>query len=142
MRLKVAALGTVLLCILSVAGAQAEKHARPIYRCQIDGITTFSDRACGDAIEVYKLEFDNAAQPLTKADTRPAAASSTSAPSRKAAPPKEVPKARAADNCGRITETIENIESRLRAGYRAREGEQLNARLAQAKERRKAQKCR
>ena len=62
MRLKVAALGTVLLCMLSVAGAQAEKHARPIYRCQIDGITTFSDRACGDAIEVYKLEFDNAAQ--------------------------------------------------------------------------------
>jgi len=132
----------VLMTSTSAAAESSKAAGRPIYRCQIDGVTTFSDRACGDTIEVYKLEMDNAAQPVRKAETPPRAAGPKVPPPKRRAQPQEAAKARSDESCARLNATLENLKSRLRAGYTAKEGEQLNARLAEAEERRRVQKCR
>src|SRR5262245_36882327 len=118
---------TVLVLMTRVpADADSSKAAgRPIYRCQIDGVTTFSDRACGETIEVYKLEMDNAVQPLRKTETAARAATPKAAPqTRRAQPqntkPEKVSSARSAGACARLNETVENLKSRLRAGYSAK----------------------
>jgi hypothetical protein len=133
---------TVLVLMISVpVEAESSKAAgRPIYRCQIDGVTTFSDRACGETIELYKLEMDNAAQPVRKTET-PQAARPKVSPPKRLAKPQEPSKTRSEETCARLNETLENLKSRLRAGYSAKEGEQLHARLARAEDRRRAQKC-
>jgi hypothetical protein len=138
----VARLAGAIFAVTAAYAADAPQPVhRPIYRCELNGVITFSDRACGDTIEVYKLEFDNAehARAPEKAPAKPRlmAAQPTV---RKVAEPKQT--ASHQEACERMDDSARKIRSQMRAGYDAKEGNRLRERLAQVQERRRAQKCR
>src|SRR5262245_4773342 len=56
----VLSLGALLLT------ADAAAVERAIYRCTLAGVTTFSDRPCGDAIVVHSLDVPVIREPVTE----------------------------------------------------------------------------
>jgi hypothetical protein len=140
-----------VLC-LALPAAQADA-SRTIYRCEIAGVITFSDRPCGSKIQAYEPEPGafNSYEPLPSAPpprgdakvkpkveprdeaTRRAAAARSKADARAA---------RQAAECDRIADSLRDIRSRMRSGYSAEEGEQLEARQAKLQARRRAARCR
>ena len=131
-----------VLAVTAAYGADAPKPGhRQIYRCELNGVLTFSDKACGGTIEVYKMEFDNAEQGKAS-EGSPGKARSAAAPppARTVADSKQTVSHR--QECERMDESVRRIRSQMRAGYDAKEGDRLRERLAQVQERRRAQKCR
>ena len=53
--------GAVFAVTAAYAADAPKPGHRPIYRCELNGVLTFSDKACGGTIEVYKLARQGAA---------------------------------------------------------------------------------
>jgi hypothetical protein len=137
-----AAVALVAMQPVDSHAAEANKSGhRPIYRCKVNGVTTFSDRACGDTIEPYRMEFDNATQ-ASRPGKHPESKARQEAAPRPARKPVEPssPGSRQ-EACERLDQDLRKIRSQMRAGYSVKEGERLKGRLAGIQERRKAQKC-
>lgn len=130
---------------------ESQAHSRSIFRCEIAGVRTFSDRPCGSAVRSPTAEPDtvelgtlNILESRAVATASPAAKSGkpsaprASAAARRSAAAAQVPKA---DACGRIQQSLRKITSKMRTGYTAKEGERLRERRKDLEEKRRAQRC-
>lgn len=133
----------------SVDGSRpsAPPNTRTIFRCEIAGVRTFSDRPCGSApatgpgtIELGPLNILESS--TAAAVSSPAKAKKTSTP-RTAASQRSVAAGAAAKAgaCGRIQQSLRKITSKMRAGYTAKEGERLRERKKDLEEKGRAQRC-
>jgi hypothetical protein len=110
----------------------------PIYRCVVNGVTTFSDRACGQSVT-----------PVTLDDSR--ISTFTPVPSAMIAPGKQAKRrARPAGNsdqterknaCASIRSSLKKVDDQMRSGYSAKEGVRLDARKRDLRQRERALKC-
>lgn len=133
--------------VLALAGAHAAANSadsagRPIYRCHSGGATTFSDRPCDAAAEIY--------QSATPVNSYEAPKSVSPARGGTAARPRvdtrfdreSASRAKLQEKCRRIQQSLRDLRSKMRAGYTAREGERLRERQTTLEEQRRAAKCR
>lgn len=138
-------------------GAQAPPAGtHTIFRCEIAGVPTFSDRPCASAVQFPTAESASV-EPDTvelgtinilKSPTAVAASPSTSAakqlpPRTTAASQRSTAASRnsKADACGRIEQSLRKIASKMRSGYRAKEGERLRQRKEELEQKRQARRC-
>jgi hypothetical protein len=122
-------------------GSGAASGARQIYRCEVAGVATFSDRPCGSVVQPYEagaglsvLE-SSAPEPSSKAvpHGRSAPASGVAAPEAAAAARAEV--------CRRLQQSLRKIAGQMRAGYKAKQGERLREQRRELQAKRRAQRC-
>lgn len=114
-----------------------------VYRCTVDGVTTYSDRPCAPEAVPYQPDSGR----VSTYDPPPA--SQTPAP---AQPPRKSPtrrrgagdadQGRHAAACDRIRNSLRDVAARMRAGYDVKQGERLRERKAKLEQQRRAQKCR
>jgi hypothetical protein len=137
-------LSILLFTVCLVSGA-ADSADRTIYRCVLAGVTTFSDRPCGDSIEVHSLEVPTAAvgamgpPPVLNGPARRQARSTKAKPSDH--PPVDH-RDRQVTECKRLDAQLRQVAARMRAGYKARVGERLRAQQRVARARRRELRCR
>lgn len=114
-----------------------------VFRCTMDGVTTFSDRPCGTDAEAY--ESDGAR--ISTFQAPPVTATSKSSPKRRAIESKRknasiaIAQAKHAERCARIERSLRDIRSKMRAGYGAKQGERLNERHRKLTAQRREQRC-
>jgi hypothetical protein len=128
---------------------RAHSADRTIYRCVLAGVTTFSDRPCGESIEVHSLESSATSTPAVP---RSGATASVSELPQAVAKPVRAPAAGQANSanhkdsrareCVRLDVELRRLRARMRAGYRAAEGERLRERQRTANARRRELTCR
>lgn len=129
--------------LVAVGWAGAVHAAGPvsatIYRCTQNGITVYSDIACSGLDGATKVEV-RAANGYTPA----VVANQT----RKAAAPAKIARRTPAVNddvrrnkCQSLQRSLDQVHSKMRAGYRVREGERLRDREAQLDERLRQERC-
>jgi hypothetical protein len=131
---------TALMVSLQVAGASA---ASPIFRCEVSGVTTFSDRPCSaesteyvpDDQRVSTVTVEHAAAPT---QTRPARRAERSAPSKSSIAADQL---KHKEECARIDRSLGEIRSKMRAGYDGKEGERLRERQRKLTLDRRGKKC-
>lgn len=134
---------TSLVCAAQSSPALAA--ARQIYRCEIAGVATFSDRPCGTAAHPY--DVDPSRVSLLEASVPPGADKAASVgPSagHRAALPRQDDMAATdakAEVCRRLQRSLTRIASRMRAGYTARTGERLKAQRRELQAKRRARRC-
>lgn len=126
----------------AVAVASAAYADDPIFRCKVDGVTTFSDRPCGNESTSYSPATERVstyeAPPVSKDAVR-----AVKKPKKRVARSSIAEDQRKhAEECRRIEASLREIRSKQRAGYSAKEGERLKARVQILNERRKAKRCR
>lgn len=134
-----------LVLLASIGGVcetvAAERSAAAVYRCHINGVLTFTDRPCGPVAELHELDtsqintFEASALPKTP---RPAAGK----PKRKQnRPAQAIDPAKRAQTCERLTQSLKEVRSKMRAGYKASEGERLKERQAKLKSQLRLARC-
>jgi hypothetical protein len=111
---------------------------RVIYRCEIDGLVTFSDRPCSPAATIYQPDSMNTYE------APPSLPASREQPAPRI-PKKDVPPAadlaKHKQTCERLAQDLKYIRSKLRAGYKASEGEKLKARQERVKSQLRMARC-
>jgi hypothetical protein len=117
-----ARLGWCVLALWAVSPVMASDRA--IYRCEIDGQLTFSDRPCSPAAKTYELDAKNAntyqAPPLQQ----------PSPPALRKAPATQNAIAdlkKHKETCERLALRLKEVRSKQRTGYTAEQGERLKA---------------
>lgn len=132
--------------VLEPVKPRAQPTSRLVYSCVAPGLVTFSDRPCGPLPEVRELKVSapapaatGAAPELGKA-TEPAAAGRRNAPGRENADPDGGGTEDAA-TCQKLQATLDNLDSRMRTGYSAREAARLWERWREAKVRLREANC-
>ena len=136
-----------LLLAASLAAFPAHAADRTIYRCVLAGISTFSDRPCGDSIEAHSLDVpDVPAAVNSEVRTASVPEPSRVTPKRARAPSRDAnlpnQKDSRAKDCVRLDVELRRLSARMRAGYSAAEGERLRERQRMARERRRDLQCR
>jgi hypothetical protein len=136
----VLAIATTVYCATTLAQTQP---GRTLYRCTVDGVTTFSDRPCAADASVYEPDTSR----VSTYDPPPVTRSTAPAESRRAAPARQrassgQDQVRHAAACERLRDALKGVAARMRAGYNAKQGEQLRERKAKLDQQRRAQKCR
>jgi hypothetical protein len=114
-----------------------------IYRCEVDGVTTYQDRPCDRDSVQYEPDaarVSSYAPPAAAADPVNAARK----PRRRPVAGASIAQAQAkrAEECRRIAASLQEIKAKTRAGYNAKEGERMRARKAKLDDRRRAHRCR
>lgn len=130
-----------LVCCLGVCPERtfaAESHA--IYRCEQNGVLTFSDQPCGRTAELHESSgFATNTYEAPLAHTQPPSpgvSRSGAKPTQRAAKPKQ-----REDSCARLEAALKKIRSTMRSGYSAAEGERLKERQAQLRARQRQARC-
>jgi hypothetical protein len=114
-----------------------------IYRCAVEGVTVFADRPCQPTAAAYEPDTSR----VTTYSPPPVSPTTSTAPQARS---KRVrardsageEQARRAAVCERVRSGLKDVAARMRAGYNARQGEQLRERKARLEAQRRAQKCR
>lgn len=139
--MKVAMLGMALLTLgltLVVLG-----ESPTIYRCDNNGAAIYSDRPCAADAVVHENDGSRvtvyAAPPSTGAV--PSRSSKPAAHKAKSARPAGVGLAQRRAQCAKLDQALRDVRTKMRTGYRVKEGERLKARQQQLSERRRSQKC-
>jgi hypothetical protein len=141
--------GVEFLCavlLLTGAGLLAERQqaladAVSIYKCEVGGVLTFSDRPCSSEAELHELDETAVntyeAPPVTPSTSKPSAAA------RKRTPPRHTDSQqdKRAETCTRVGRSMKEVRSKMRAGYSAKEGERLRERLAKLKDQQREYRC-
>ena len=132
--------------VLEPVKPRTQPTTRLVYSCVAPGLVTFSDRPCGPLPEVRELKVSTpapaaagAALELGKA-REPAAAGRRNAPGRENADPDDGGTEDAAI-CQKLQATLDNLDSRMRTGYSAREAGRLWERWREAKVRLREANC-
>lgn len=139
--------GCWMLALLALvwghATAQAT-NARAIYRCEIEGVLTFSDRPCdpqaqlheldGSALNVFDPPAASAAPPRARSRPKAATRSSGNLANGEAQKRKQ--------RCERLAQALKDVRARQRTGYRAGAGERLREREAKLKSELRLAQCR
>lgn len=143
-RIPIEALIAVALAL--VLGCSDPSLAAPalVYQCERDGVRVYSDRPCGADARPQRVHFNHvetiavANSPVSKAKqtsrTPPSPAAATPRPATTAARSK-------ATQCHRIQDDIDAVDTRMRLGYRGKEGVKLQARRDAATGRYRALRC-
>ncbi|MDY0064872.1 MAG: DUF4124 domain-containing protein [Steroidobacteraceae bacterium] len=119
-----------------------------IYRCVVAGVSTFSDRPCGDRSTIHQPGAAAVSTYQPPAATPTDDAGRSSASRRRArerasgarADIESAARARKLEECRRIEASLREIRSRMRAGYSASEGERLRTRQSKLNGQRR-EKC-
>ena len=117
------ALSSIALCIALPTLADT----RAIYRCEVNGVPVFSDRPCAPA--AVEVELDPTA--MNSYEPPPASAARPTKKSREVSRRAEDPVAtlqKRKETCERLGQRLRDIRSKMRAGYKASEGEKLKER--------------
>jgi len=137
--------GNLCIGLLVLAFTETAVAGRPtIYRCGADP-AVYSDRPCGAAaslhtsddsrVTVYEAPpaTEQASTPVQKKSARPRLKAS-----RKAAAGHEQRQAK----CNKLDQSLRDVRTKMRTGYRVGEGERLKARQRRLTEQRRTEKCR
>lgn len=142
----------VLVFILSTTFAMfgwaqsAYAGGKTIFRCELDGVPTYSDRPCAAAAEPYALDENVSAREAAE----PPASSNSVHPERRAGSgaiegraPSESKSAMAkrARTCARLAQALKDIRAKYRAGYTATQGERLKKRQEMLKSKLRNAQC-
>ena len=122
------------------AAPGATRRHRAVFVCEDGGVPEYSDRPCAIAGPSRAIVFETPAAgaafvtspPVPRASTRPA-------PARAA--PQPVPREAGASRCESLERQLGEVNSRMRAGYSAREAARLWQRWRNLKERLHAARC-
>lgn len=123
------------------APAQTPPAGRAVYRCTVAGVTTFSDRPCAPQAVLYEPDSSRISTynpPLVPPAAALRSQTRTKTPRRSIAEDQ----VRHAADCERIRDSLKDLAARMRAGYSAKQGEQLRGRKAKLEQQRRARKCR
>lgn len=131
---------TALIVSLHVVSASA---ASPIFRCEVSGVTTFSDRPCAadsseyvpDDQRVSTVKAEHVSAPT---QTRPVTRRKSSVPGKGSIAADQL---KHKEECARIDRSLGEIRSKMRAGYDAQEGERLRERQRKLTLDRRGKKC-
>jgi hypothetical protein len=143
-RIPIEALIAVALAL--VLGCSGPSLAAPalVYQCERDGVRVFSDRPCGTDARPQPVQVDQSAThavatpPASKAKQAARASPAHAAP----APTAATTGARSkAAQCHGIQDDIDALDTRMRLGYRGKQGVKLQARRDAATERYRALRC-
>lgn len=118
----------------------ATRRQRAVFVCADGGVPVYSDRPCATASPSRALVFDAPASgavfvtspPKPRASTRPVPAGGA---------PQPVPRDARASRCESLERQLSDVNSRMRAGYSAREAARLWQRWRGLKERLHAARC-
>lgn len=128
----------------SVQAADAPATARAIYRCSANGVTTFSDTPCAADAQVYDVDTSRISTYSPEAVTVPKTAA-IKAGTRPVRARKEgsiaADQARHAAECAKLSDSLRELRATLRAGYGAKQGEQLRARQKKLENKRRTAHC-
>ena len=132
----------VIALIVSSYAASAIA-ASPIYRCEVSGVTTFSDRPCSAESSVYVPDDQRVSTVKVEgvpspALTRPTARSQAHAPGKGSIATDQL---KHKEDCARIDRSLGDIRSKMRAGYDAKQGERLRERQRKLTLDRREKKC-
>jgi hypothetical protein len=125
---------------LPLNGQKAAADAVSIYKCEVGGVLTFSDRPCGPQAELHQLDdavvntYD--APPVVPRTSKPKAAAKQSTSHRA-----DSHQAKRAETCARVGRSMKEVRSKMRSGYSAKEGERLRERLAKLKDQQRGSRC-
>ena len=122
------------------AAPGATRRHRAVFVCEDGGVPEYADRPCAIAGPSRAIVFETPATgaafvtspPVPRASTRPAPARSA---------PQPVPRAADASRCESLERQLDQMNSRMRAGYSAREAARLWQRWRGLKERLHAARC-
>jgi len=128
---------------LQIVAAQFAIIVVAVYRCTVHDVTVFSDRPCEPDAATYEADTSRvstysppppspATKPVPQPRARPSRAPATAGSDQ----------ARHAADCERLGNALKDVAARMRAGYNARQGEQLRERKARLEGQRRAKKCR
>jgi hypothetical protein len=134
----------LLIASLLVQTTVAALGEGKIFRCVEQGTVTFRDTPCADSRSSEEVTLP----PVNSF----AATKSTGASAARTDKPASVrsdneasiaeEQKRARQQCERLSEQIAAIETKLRAGYTAKQGEQLRERLRELERRKRSERCR
>jgi hypothetical protein len=134
-----------LVYLALVAWSVAASSNSTVYRCEAEGVITFSDRPCDASAREYTPDS-------SRISTYDAPAVPESAPGLKQKKPRKPhesargaaanSQAKRAAACDKIRNALKDIRARMRAGYSAREGERLREREQTLRARWRTDKCR
>ena len=128
--------------MLSHSAAQLALAVVAVYRCTVQDVTVFSDRPCEPDAARYEPDTSRvstySSPPSSPVPQPPASRTRHVRPSAAAG----AGQARHADECERIRTALKEVAARMRAGYGAKEGEQLRERKAKLEGQRRTKKCR
>lgn len=123
----------------------AEHVGRTIFKCKVDGVTTFSDLPCGQDAQSQSLDpaaINTYAPPArlagAGAQERPPPSTSNKPPK----PPREDrSEAKRKESCARYARSLKEIRSKLRSGYTVQEGERLRVRAEKLRSSQRQERC-
>jgi hypothetical protein len=140
MRAIACVISAAAVCAVSVCPSIASADSsRAIFRCELNGVPTFSDRPCAAASSRYEPDpiatntYDPPPiRPSPPAPVKPSSAKPTS-PAADSSNHKET--------CERLARGLKETRSKLRAGYKAGEGERIKERQARLKSQLRQARC-
>ena len=144
------ALISLLIAYAILAEGPSKQELRPgkaqtIYRCQIAGVGTFSDRPCGDSIEQYDAGLsrlsilDSPAVPARTSERKSERAPRS--PRNRTDDAEDAAQAKKAAACRSSHDSLHKISEHMRAGYSAKQGERLRTRKKDLEEKRRTLGC-
>lgn len=118
-------------------------RADTIYRCERDGVTTFSDRPCGADAQTYEPDMSRVSEYEAVPAAFTARVQSKSAPEKhpRSEPSIAEMQAKHAAECRRIHESLGAVRDKMRAGYNAKQGERLKERERKLNQSRREKRC-
>ena len=126
-----------------IVAAQLAFAVVSVSRCTVEDVTVFSDRPCEPAAARYEPDTSRvstysppAPGPSPQATPEPRTRRGRASAAASADP------VRHATDCERLHTSLKQVAARMRAGYNAKQGEQLRERKAKLEAQRRASKCR
>jgi hypothetical protein len=126
-----------------IVAAQLAFAAVAVYRCTVQDVTVFSDRPCEPAAARYEPDTSRVSTytPPAPGPSPPAIPEPRTRRGR-ASTAASADQVRHATDCARLRTSLKEVAARMRAGYDAKQGEQLRERKAKLEAQRRARKCR
>jgi hypothetical protein len=120
--------------------------SHPIYRCELNGGIVFSDRPCGPDTQTVQVAVPASNSYHDETYDRRSTRASTKQQSHVVRIPRDgdsiaQEQLRAKLRCQRLTDQLETIEYKLRAGYTAQQGERLRERQRELERKRRTERC-
>lgn len=145
-RIPLEAIAAVALALVLGCSDSALAAGVIVYQCSDDGVRVFSDRPCGAHARPQRVESVRAAATAAAAAVPTPGTPIAPAPQRRTTPhsaPRPnatTPRSKAAQ-CHGLQDDIDAIDTRMRLGYRGKEGTKLQARREAAVERYRTLRC-
>ena len=133
--------------VLEPVKQRAQPTRRLVYSCVVPGLVTFSDRPCGPVPEVRELHVHEPPPAAAGASQEPgkgskhAGTTSRSTVGREDADDSDSAVEAHVTACHKLQATLDNLDSRMRTGYSAREAGRLWERWREAKVRLREANC-